>query len=114
MRSWKTSKRVCGATQPSQVDGRGWMAETLWSSWAPERSDRELLDEGSGDDDAAIDHPLDLQREVVDDEQIGDLGEDQHAEERADDGATAAGEGGAADDRRGDRVELVEVAVGVA
>ena len=50
--------------------------------------------------------------EVVDGEQVGDRREDEHAEQGADDRAPAAAEQRAADDRRGDRVELVEVGHG--
>src|SRR5690606_21654991 len=51
--------------------------------------------------------------QVVQGEDVGDGGEDQDAEDGADDGAAAPGEQGAADDRGGDGVEFVEVAVGV-
>ena len=47
--------------------------------------------------------------QVVQGEDVGERGEDQHAEDGADDRAAAAGEQGAADDDRGDRVELVEL-----
>ena len=70
---------------------------------------QELLDQNGGHDDAALDHVLDLGGEVVDREQVGDGGEHQHAEQRADDGAAAAAEQCTADDRRGDRVEFVQV-----
>src|SRR3954454_2705639 len=74
-----------------------------------ERLEAELLDQYGGHDDAALDHVLNLGGEVVDGEEVGDGGEDQHPEEGADDGAAAAAEQRATDDRRGDRVELVEI-----
>ena len=49
--------------------------------------------------------------EVVLDEDVGQRGEDEDAEDGAGDRAASADEQGAADDDRGDRVELVELAV---
>lgn len=71
------------------------------------------LDEDGGDDDGALGDLLDIALEVVESEDVGDRGEDQDAEYGSDDGAPAAAEQGPADDRGGDGVELVQVAVGV-
>src|SRR5882757_7936757 len=70
------------------------------------------LEEHGGDDDRALGDVLDLARQVVQDEQVGDRGEHKHPEDRADQGAPPAGQQGAADDHRGDRIQLVEGAVG--
>src|SRR6185312_14668342 len=70
------------------------------------------LQQHGGDDDEALGDVLDLGRQVVEDEQVGDRGEHQHAEDRTDQRAAAAGEQRASDDDRGDRVQLVQVAVG--
>src|SRR3954471_10292746 len=70
------------------------------------------LQEHGADDDHALGDVLRLGRQVVEDEDVGDRREDEHTEEGADDGAAATGEERAADDRRGDRVELVELPVG--
>src|SRR4051794_10476526 len=70
------------------------------------------LDQHRDDDDRALGDVLDLDGEVVQHEQVGDHGEHQDAEDRADQGPATAGEQGAADDHGGDRVELVERAVG--
>ncbi len=69
------------------------------------------LEQHGGDDDQALGDVLDLGRQVVEDEQVGDRGEHEHAEDRADQRAAAAGQQGPADDHRGDGVELVERAV---
>ena len=71
-----------------------------------------LLEQDGGDDDHALGDGLGRGRQVVQREDVGERGEDQHAEDGADDGAAATGEQGAADDDGGDRVELVERAVG--
>ncbi|EGJ73619.1 putative ABC transporter integral membrane protein [Streptomyces sp. Tu6071] len=70
------------------------------------------LDEDGDDDDGALGDLLDVRLEVVEREDVVDRGEDQHAEHGADDRAAPAAEQGAADDRGGDRVEFVQVAVG--
>src|SRR4051794_14691870 len=80
---------------------------------APEVGEPELLDEDGADDDRAVDDALRLRRQVVDGEQVGDLAEDEDAEQGAHDRAAAAGESGAADDGRRDGVQFVQVAVGV-
>src|SRR5256714_5918201 len=79
----------------------------------PEPSDLELLDEHGADDDRAVDDALGFRRQVVDGEQVGDLAEDEDPEQQAHDRAAAAAERGATDDRGGDRVQLVQVPVGV-
>src|SRR3954454_15093542 len=71
-----------------------------------------LLEQHGGDDDDSLEELLLRDGAVVEDEDVVERGEDQDAEDGADDGAPAAGEQRAADDDRGDRVELVEVAVG--
>src|SRR4051812_15347469 len=65
-------------------------------------ADAELLDEDGRDDDHALGDQLVLDREVVDDEQVRDLGEDENAQHRADDRAAATRQRGAADDDGGD------------
>src|SRR3954471_2877008 len=57
------------------------------------------------DDDASQDL-LDLALDVLEREQVEYQGERDHAEERADHRAAAAGQAGPADHDRGDRVEL--------
>ena len=75
-------------------------------------SRKPLLEQHGGHDDRALGDGLRRDGEVVEREDVGQRGEDQDAEDGADDGAAAAREQRAADDDRGDRVELVELAVG--
>src|SRR3954452_7487501 len=70
------------------------------------------LQQHGGDDDQALRDVLDLGRQVVEDEDVGDGREAQHAKERADDRAASTAQQRAADDDGGDGVELVQVAVG--
>src|SRR6185436_10211546 len=72
-----------------------------------QRAHAELLQQHGADDDGALDDELVLLLEVVDDEQVRDALEHEDTEDRADDGAAAAGQCGAADDAGGDRVEFV-------
>src|SRR6478609_3929692 len=71
------------------------------------------LDQHGGDDDRALGDLLDVALQVVQGEDVGDRGEDQDAEHGTEDVAPAAGQQRSADDRGGDGVEFVEVAVGV-
>src|SRR3954469_17011092 len=83
-------------------------AEAL-STAVPRR--QPLLEQHGGDDDGSLEERLLRDGAVVEDEDVVERREDEDAEDGADDLAAAAGEQGAADDDRGDRVELVEVAV---
>ena len=66
----------------------------------------------ASDDDHAAGDGLGGAGQVVQREDVAERGEDQHAEDGADDGAAAADEQRAADDDGGDGVQLVERAVG--
>ena len=76
------------------------------------RAAKPLLEQ-DGDDDDQLPWRRDCAEleQVVLGEDVGQRREDQDAEDGADDRAAAAGQQRAADDDRGDRVELVERAV---
>src|SRR4051812_42118321 len=59
------------------------------------------------DDDQALDDQLPDLADIHQDQAVGQHGDDQRADQRAEDGPDAADEAGAAQDDRGDRVQLV-------
>ena len=67
-----------------------------------------LLEQHRDDDDDAFRDGLGGDRQVVQGEHIGQRGEDQHAEDRPDDGAPTSGQQRPADDHSGNRVQFVQ------
>src|SRR5258708_5067174 len=98
-----TGKEVLYARQPQLRRGN--------SSSLAKRGNTELLHQNGADDDGALHDELVLLLQVVDDEQVRDALEDDHAEQRADDGAATPRQGRTTDDGGRDRVQFVEIAV---
>src|SRR5690349_4940459 len=106
---------VAAAKAPTRAKARRlreWMVD-MCNSWCEVVTGRSglavrdaLLEEHSDHDDHALRDVLGRRREVVEREDVGEGGEDQHAEERADDGPSSPAEQRAADDDGGDRVQL--------
>ena len=61
----------------------------------------------SGNDDESLGDRLRGGVQVVEGEDVRERGEDQHAEDGADDRAATTGEQGSADDHGSDRIELL-------
>ena len=72
------------------------------------------LEHHGEDDDHALEDRLVLRLDVAEAEDVVEDAQRQRADHRAEHGADAAGQAGAADDDGGDGVELVAVAVDVA
>ena len=69
-----------------------------------------LVEDHGEDDHRALDHDLPERRDAEDHQAVGQEADDERADERAADVAAPARERGAADDDRGDRVELERLA----
>ena len=97
--------------------GRAWVVRgpSRWGRSGLGRgraSGQALLEQHGDDDDHALGDGLGRAVLVVEDEDVAEGAEDEHADDGADDGAATAGEQRAADDDRGDGVELVRACRG--
>ena len=104
---WDSSWSCCSLVQRDGAGGGRRTAEVASGCCVGCDDAEPLLEQDGDDDDGSLDELLLREGAVVEREDVGERLEDQHAEDGADDGAAPAGQQGAADDDRGDRVELV-------